>query len=473
MASYNQTNNTPMFQGAQALNQYQQQPGFTISNMNMVPMQQHPMQNTMQFMPVQPPFNPEPSQAQFQPFNPSTVQFPQYYPENAQFQPAPMYFDPNLLQMTLVANNQATPSPTSSIYGQPLIPLNPQFQIPVQALNNGLQQLTVNPQTFTFPEQAMLSPSFAPANAEQETAQSASLQAPARANPSPSPVPVRTHVAPATQQDAWGLGSTHKKDPTRPVRAKKDPVRARSRNTRKVRGAKRGKPQRKYGHRSKQDKIHEVLNFLKDFYTDQGLFAKEKELVRGSDTLRIHVKTFDGLTEIKNALWKRIPNDPSLSIRRIAIVTSKKNTFQLKGFIVYLKLGSAQEAHRCWDILKTYPNLWKEGPGKKGKTIAIAEAREPSNIYNDVQPLAPVTRNVQAVQDPKEGVSVRKVTSAPSLLRSQSRSPRAHAKKAVPPASPSSKHENLFALFQEDLSEDEDDLTMPSMLARTSSAPGA
>merc|ERR1719499_462526 len=173
------------------------------------------MQNTIPFVPVQPPFNAELSQTQFPPFNPNAVQFPQYYPENAQFQPQtpmfldpnmPMFLDPNMLQMTLVAQdpslaNQATPSPTShpSMYGQPLIPLNQQF-LPVQAMTSGMQQLTVNPQqqAFTFPEQAMLSPNYAPAVAKPETAQSASLQAPARANPSPSPVPVRTHVAPAT-----------------------------------------------------------------------------------------------------------------------------------------------------------------------------------------------------------------------------------------------------------------------------------
>merc|ERR1719499_31775 len=117
--------------------------------------------------------------------------------------------------MTNQVASGTIPSPISnpSMYGQPLIPLNPQSLFPVQTLTNGLQQMTVSPQTFTFPpeQSPVLSPIFTPANANQETAQSASLQAPARATPSPSPVPVRTQVAPAKQK-AWGK-SVRKKDP--------------------------------------------------------------------------------------------------------------------------------------------------------------------------------------------------------------------------------------------------------------------
>merc|ERR1712048_505990 len=98
-----------------------------------------------------------------------------------------------------------------------------------------------------------------------------------------------------------------------------------------------------------------------------GLFAAEKELVRGNDTVRVHVKTFPGLTKISEALAE-VENHPSIQMCRIACPFSKKNKKQKKGFIVYLKVGSPEEARLVIDIFKKYePCL---------KNVVIALARE-------------------------------------------------------------------------------------------------
>merc|ERR1712117_146264 len=126
-----------------------------------------------------------------------------------------------------------------------------------------------------------------------------------------------------------------------------------------------GKRQKKFGYCSKQRKIDRTHRNIQEKFSALGLFAKERELVRGDDTLRIHVKTFDGLTDIQNAL-NEIHNHMDIDIRRVAAVFSKKNRFQKKGFIVYLKVGSVAEVDSCQRLLKRFGSL---------RNVAIARAK--------------------------------------------------------------------------------------------------
>lgn len=127
-----------------------------------------------------------------------------------------------------------------------------------------------------------------------------------------------------------------------------------------------GKRQKKYGYRSKQRKIDRTHRSIQEKFMAKGLFAKERELVRGDDTLRIHVKTFEGLTDIQTAL-NEIENHKEITIQRVAAVFSKKNKFQKKGFIVYLKVGSVPEVNTCLTILQRYK--------KSLRNVAIAKAK--------------------------------------------------------------------------------------------------
>merc|ERR1711879_1039968 len=142
----------------------------------------------------------------------------------------------------------------------------------------------------------------------------------------------------------------------------------------KQESAQSGKRQKKFAYRSKQKKIDRTHRSIQEKFSALGLFARERELVRGDDTLRIHVKTFDGLTDIQTAL-NEIHNHMDIDIRRVAAVFSKKNRFQKKGFIVYLKVGSIAQVDTCMRLLDRYSETLRN--------IAIARSkssvREPSS----------------------------------------------------------------------------------------------
>jgi len=116
---------------------------------------------------------------------------------------------------------------------------------------------------------------------------------------------------------------------------------------------------KKYPHRSKQIRILEVHASLKEEYTARGLYADEDEVLRGEDTVRAHVKTFQGLNKIKDVL-DEIHKCPDVTVRRIATPFSMKNKFQKKGFIVYLKLNSPKEVPTVQGIFANYSEYFKK-----------------------------------------------------------------------------------------------------------------
>jgi len=115
---------------------------------------------------------------------------------------------------------------------------------------------------------------------------------------------------------------------------------------------------KKFPHRSKQERIIEVHASLKEEYTARGLYAADDEVLRGPDTVRVHVKTFHGLNKIKNAL-DEVHKCPQVTVRRIATPFSMKNKFQRKGFIVYLKLASASEVPAVQSVFERYSEYFK------------------------------------------------------------------------------------------------------------------
>lgn len=110
---------------------------------------------------------------------------------------------------------------------------------------------------------------------------------------------------------------------------------------------------RKYKHRSKQERIEQVHAEVKEKYTTLGLYAAEDEVLRGFDTIRVHVKTYRGLNVINEPL-DRILDSPAVQILKIATPFSMKNKFQKKGFIVYLKLANASQVPVVQEIFAEY-----------------------------------------------------------------------------------------------------------------------
>jgi hypothetical protein len=110
---------------------------------------------------------------------------------------------------------------------------------------------------------------------------------------------------------------------------------------------------KKFRHRSKQVRIMEVHQKLKEEYTAKGLYADEDEVLRGFDTVRVHVKTYKALNRIECPL-NDVEKHPGVKVLKIATPFSMKNRFQKKGFIVYLKLAHVDMVPIVREIFSHY-----------------------------------------------------------------------------------------------------------------------
>lgn len=110
---------------------------------------------------------------------------------------------------------------------------------------------------------------------------------------------------------------------------------------------------KKYRHRSKQKLILEIHAKLKEEYTAKGLYASDDEVLRGFDTVRVHVKTYKALNRVHLPL-NDVESHPGVKVLKIATPFSMKNRFQRKGFIVYLKLASPDMVPLVREIFSNY-----------------------------------------------------------------------------------------------------------------------
>jgi len=240
------------------------------------------------------------------------------------------------------------------LYGLPAMPL-PQLVSP--------QILTLAPADSTpmFFDESSQTLTSIPANLVQFNAQN-QYQAPAGYSFIPlSAVNSLTSVSPAlsqgSDQEATALPELDVPARSRSVSTEEQPAK-----------------RKKYPHRSKQMKILEVHASLAEEYTARGLYADEEEVLRGEDTVRAHVKTFQGLNKIKEVL-DEVHQCPDVTVRRIATPFSMKNKFQKKGFIVYLKLGSPEEVPAVQAVFARYSEYFKKCdvalPKEKPATTAL------------------------------------------------------------------------------------------------------
>lgn len=110
-------------------------------------------------------------------------------------------------------------------------------------------------------------------------------------------------------------------------------------------------------HRAKQVKIAEIHEIVKTYCVNQGIFAKEDEVLRGEDVLRIHVKTWEGLDLIESVIQEVESN---IRIAKIALPYSMKNKFQKKGFICYLKVQNVRDVPVVQNIFSKHSHAFKK-----------------------------------------------------------------------------------------------------------------
>jgi len=121
----------------------------------------------------------------------------------------------------------------------------------------------------------------------------------------------------------------------------------------------------KYPWRSKQDKINVVHQEVQKRFQALNLWTEEQ--LRGADTVRTHVKTFQGLLKIHDALDKVLAE---VQILQFAAPISMKNKWQKKGFIVYVKLAQQEDVQTVIKIFKD------DNFSKTDVALTVEEKRE-------------------------------------------------------------------------------------------------
>lgn len=149
------------------------------------------------------------------------------------------------------------------------------------------------------------------------------------------------------------------------------------------------KKPRKFKHGSKQERIMQVYEAIQKKYTAQGVYAGEHEVLRGADTVRVHVKTYKGLDKIEAAL-QEVDDCPDVRLRKLATPFSMKNRFQKKGFIVYLRLQSPDMVDSVKAVFKKYEEYFRKCD------VAMPKPTDP-------QPTEPVDTKISDFLDAESG----------------------------------------------------------------------
>merc|ERR1719336_950790 len=139
-------------------------------------------------------------------------------------------------------------------------------------------------------------------------------------------------------------------------------------------------------YRSKQDMIDKVFLALSQKYTALGLL--ENKGLRGDDTIRVHVKNFNALTRIEEALIA-VESHPKVKVSKVSLPFSFRNEFQKKGFLVYLKLEDVTMVPHAQSVFRQYDEFKKCGvmreTGQYVESLPLAQATTPSDSVSDKQ----------------------------------------------------------------------------------------
>jgi len=125
----------------------------------------------------------------------------------------------------------------------------------------------------------------------------------------------------------------------------------------------------KFPWRSKQNKIDVVHDEVQKRFEEMGLWTEDQ--LRGADTVRTHVKTFQGLVRIHHAL-ARILNS-GVEILKVAAPISMKNKWQKKGFILYIKIAHQEDVQAVMDIFRD--SEWDGNFNKTDVALTVDEKR--------------------------------------------------------------------------------------------------
>jgi len=163
------------------------------------------------------------------------------------------------------------------------------------------------------------------------------------------------------------------------------------------------RPKKKFGFRSKQNMIDKVYESISRKYEALGILASADEVLRGDDTIRLHVKKFKALKRIQEAL-EAVEREPSVRIAKVSVPLSMKNQFQKKGFLVYTQLADVSMVATAKRIFQQFEEFRKCEVARQ-TTDNSARSELPMKIVEDKPTSMRKKANGFQILKPLEGES--------------------------------------------------------------------
>jgi len=163
------------------------------------------------------------------------------------------------------------------------------------------------------------------------------------------------------------------------------------------------RPKKKFGFRSKQNMIDKVYESISRKYENLGILASSDEVLRGDDTIRLHVKKFKALKRIQEAL-EAVEREPSIRISKVSVPLSMKNQFQKKGFLVYTQLADVSMVATAKRIFQQFEEFRKCEVARQ-TTDNSARSELPMKIVEDKPTSMRKKANGFQILKPLEGES--------------------------------------------------------------------
>jgi len=165
--------------------------------------------------------------------------------------------------------------------------------------------------------------------------------------------------------------------------------------------APRQRTNRRYGYRTKQNKIEKVYAAVTEHFAELGVLIPEDVGIRGTNVARLHVKKWHSLCRIEEAIEK-VESDARIVTQRVSCPVSMKNLYQKKGFLIYWETQDEEQTKLLMDVFRSYDSRDKEGKfvldefQKISVAVQTAEQKEKqAEAVGEQQIFSPFVETVQ------------------------------------------------------------------------------
>lgn len=143
---------------------------------------------------------------------------------------------------------------------------------------------------------------------------------------------------------------------------------------------------KRYGYRTKQDKIETVYARVTEYFSELGVLVPEDHGVRGETVARVHIKKWLSLVKIEEAI-SRVQADSRIKTVRVSAPVSMKNQYQKKGFLIYWETETVEGLNHLMEHFKSYDEKDEDGSWKMDEfqKISVALQNDQSKYPNAME----------------------------------------------------------------------------------------